>query len=178
MQKGMLDDKEHRLYVYAYNLLICRTIVYLLIVVFGICMGSLKEMIVFLLAFVPLRQYAGGIHLEKAEKCIVASGILICISGQYLKYFPIPTVSTFLWWIVSVGVISMIAPVECSNKKLESVERKVYKKRSWVLLGIESLSILITLLMDYLWISKSIMVSQVIISMSLILGILKENFLV
>ena len=61
---GMLDEKERNLYEYAYNLLICRVIVYLLIVVLGICLGSLKEIIVFLLAFIPLRQYARGLHLD------------------------------------------------------------------------------------------------------------------
>lgn len=175
-KQGMLDDKERRLYVYAYNLLFCRAIVYLLILVVGIWLGSLKEMIVFLLAFAPLRQYAGGIHLEKAERCIAASGILVCISGQYLKYFPAPVVSTFILWIVSTGLILLIAPVGCNNKKLDSIERRVYRKRSWVLLGIECLLILVALSIDYLWVSKGIMLAQIILSISLVLGRLKENF--
>lgn len=174
---GMLDEKERNLYEYAYNLLICRVIVYLLIVVLGICLGSLKEIIVFLLAFIPLRQYAGGIHLEKTEKCIVVSGVLVCVVGIYLREVSVPTFATFLLWIVAMGCIFSLSPVGCRNKKLDLIERMVYKKRLRILLWIECLIICLTFMIGYSWVSKGMMLAHIILSISLILGYFKEIFL-
>lgn len=65
-RNGILEEKDRRLYEYAYGVLLGRVVIYLIIVILGIITGNWMEMIVFLLPFTVLRQYAGGIHLEKA----------------------------------------------------------------------------------------------------------------
>lgn len=174
---GVLNEEERRLYEYAYNLLICRAIVYLMIAVSGIWLGNLKEIIVFLLAFSPLRQYTGGMHLEKAERCIAASGILVCIAGQYLRYFPVFNKAAFLMWMAAIGIILVMAPIGCRNKKLDLIEYRVYRKRSRVLLGIECVFIVSAIIVGCTWISKGIVLAQAVLSVSLVLGWIKENFL-
>jgi len=139
-------------------------------------MGNLKEIIVFLLSFISLRQYAGGIHLEKTEQCMIASGFLVCIAGEYLSKFSMPTVVIFWLWIVAVGCIWILAPVGCNNKKLDEIEQRVYRKCSRILLVNECFLIFIMFVAKHLWISKGIMLAQIILSINLILGWLKENF--
>ena len=80
-RNGILEEKDRRLYEYAYGVLLGRVVIYLIIVILGIITGNWMEMIVFLLPFTVLRQYAGGIHLEKAGGCMAVSGIL-CPSMQ------------------------------------------------------------------------------------------------
>lgn len=174
---GVLNEKERRLYEYAYNLLISRVGVYLLIVVCGIWMKNLKEIFVFLLAFTILRQYVGGIHLEKEESCVVISGILVCITGQYLRCLPDITIVTLVMWIVSSSLIFFLAPIECRHKKLDFTEYRVYKERSRFFLGIECLLIIFVWILGYLWIVKGIIAAQVILAMNLLLGWIKEKFI-
>ena len=63
-RNGILEEKDRRLYEYAYGVLLGRVVIYLIIVILGIITGNWMEMIVFLLPFTVLRQYAGGIHLD------------------------------------------------------------------------------------------------------------------
>lgn len=175
-RRGILEEDKRKLYVYAYNLLLSRVSVYVVLVAAGILLGNLKEMAVFLAAFIPLRQYAGGLHLKKAGSCIVASGILVCVSGQYLKYYPDITGTTIAIWIVAVCILLTLAPVDCANKRLDLTERKVYKRRLCILFCVECIFLVIVFLMGFKWISKEIMLAQTILAVSLILGRIKNFF--
>lgn len=61
-RNGILEEKDRRLYEYAYGVLLGRVVIYLIIVILGIITGNWMEMIVFLLPFTVLRQYAGVPH--------------------------------------------------------------------------------------------------------------------
>ena len=65
---GILKEEERSLYEYAYRLLLSRILIYSIIIALGIITGNWLEMFSFLLPFVILRQYVGGIHLEKICK--------------------------------------------------------------------------------------------------------------
>ena len=83
-RNGILEEKDRRLYEYAYGVLLGRVAIYLITVILGIATGNWLEMLVFLLPFTVLRQYAGGIHLEKAGSCMIVSSILVLLCSQYL----------------------------------------------------------------------------------------------
>ena len=175
-KQGRLGEDNRKLYVYAYNLFISRVLIYMILLLAGLLLGNLKEMAVFLLGFIPLRQYTGGIHLDGARNCIALSCILICLSGQYLKYYPQITALIFLGWIVAVCIIISLAPVGCSNKKLDFIEKRIYKRRSRIVLGIECVMFFISYIMEYIWISKGIILVQIALAVSLILGWIKNFF--
>ena len=83
-QRGILGEKERRLYTYAYGLLLNKIAIYAIIAIVGTITGNWIGMFSFLLPFTILRQYAGGIHLEKPMNCIIFSGFLVFGCGQYL----------------------------------------------------------------------------------------------
>ncbi len=175
-RKGRLSEEQRKLYVYAYNLLISRAVVYVLLLLAGLLLGNLKEMALFLLAFIPLRQYAGGVHFEGAGNCIAASSILICLSGQYLKYYPEIPLPLFFVWIAAAFIIIVLAPVGCAYKKLVPIEQKVYKRRTRITFCIECAVLMVSYFMDCIWISKGIMLAQAVLAVSIMLGWIKENF--
>lgn len=125
-RNGILEEKDRRLYEYAYGVLLGRVVIYLIIVILGIITGNWMEMIVFLLPFTVLRQYAGGIHLEKAGGCMAVSGILVLLCSLYLASAPAVIWQMRIIWFVAVGVIFIMAPVDASSKKLDAKEKKVY----------------------------------------------------
>lgn len=83
---GILKEEERSLYEYAYRLLLSRILIYSIIIALGIITGNWLEMFSFLLPFVILRQYVGGIHLKRSVSCICVSGFLIFICGKYLAF--------------------------------------------------------------------------------------------
>lgn len=174
IQNNILDENKLNIYEYAYKQLIYRLIVYALIGILGIILRSLNEIICFLLAFIPLRQYSGGLHFEDKKKCILISGILVCTSGKYLKCFPTPNIFTLFLWGLANASIFLLAPVECRDKKLDELEKRVYKKRACRILKLENLFLVITFITQHMYIVKSIMYSQISLGVYLWIGIVKN----
>ena len=162
-RNGILEEKDRRLYEYAYGVLLGRVVIYLIIVILGIITGNWMEMIVFLLPFTVLRQYAGGIHLEKAGGCMAVSGILVLLCSLYLASAP-------------VGVIFIMAPVDASSKKLDAKEKKVYGMRARVILVIECAIAGVFSVIGYSLIVNGIMVAHIVLASGLILGWTKIFF--
>ena len=128
------------------------------------------EMIVFLLPFTVLRQYAGGIHLEKAGGCMAVSGILVLLCSLYLASAPAVIWQMRIIWFVAVGVIFIMAPVDASSKKLDAKEKKVYGMRARVILVIECAIAGVFSVIGYSLIVNGIMVAHIVLASGLILG--------
>ena len=175
-RNGILEEKDRRLYEYAYGVLLGRVVIYLIIVILGIITGNWMEMIVFLLPFTVLRQYAGGIHLEKAGGCMAVSGILVLLCSLYLASAPAVIWQMRIIWFVAVGVIFIMAPVDASSKKLDVKEKKVYGMRARVILVIECAIAGVFSVTGYSLIVKGLMVAHIVLASGLILGWIKIFF--
>ena len=175
-RNGILEEKDRRLYEYAYGVLLGRVVIYLIIVILGIITGNWMEMIVFLLPFTVLRQYAGGIHLEKAGGCMAVSGILVLLCSLYLASAPAVIWQMRIIWFVAVGVIFIMAPVDASSKKLGAKEKKVYGMRARVILVIECAIAGVFSVIGYSLIVNGIMVAHIVLASGLILGWIKNFF--
>ena len=175
-RNGILEEKDRRLYEYAYGVLLGRVVIYLIIVILGIITGNWMEMIVFLLPFTVLRQYAGGIHLEKAGGCMAVSGILVLLCSLYLASAPAVIWQMRIIWFVAVGVIFLMAPVDASSKKLDAKEKKVYGMRARVILVIECAIAGVFSVTGYSLIVKGLMVAHIVLASGLILGWIKIFF--
>lgn len=175
-RNGILEEKDRRLYEYAYGVLLGRVVIYLIIVILGIITGNWMEMIVFLLPFTVLRQYAGGIHLEKAGGCMAVSGILVLLCSLYLASAPAVIWQMRIIWFVAVGVIFIMAPVDASSKKLDAKEKKVYGMRARVILVIECAIAGVFSVTGYFLIVKGLMVAHIVLASGLILGWIKIFF--
>ena len=175
-RNGILEEKDRRLYEYAYGVLLGRVVIYLIIVILGIITGNWMEMIVFLLPFTVLRQYAGGIHLEKAGGCMAVSGILVLLCSLYLASAPAVIWQMRIIWFVAVGVIFIMAPVDASSKKLDAKEKKVYGMRARVILVIECAIAGVFSVTGYSLIVKGLMVAHIVLASGLILGWIKNFF--
>mgnify|MGYP000227809918 FL=1 len=175
-RNGILEEKDRRLYEYAYGVLLGRVVIYLIIVILGIITGNWMEMIVFLLPFTVLRQYAGGIHLEKAGGCMAVSGILVLLCSLYLASAPAVIWQMRIIWFVAVGVIFIMAPVDASSKKLDAKEKKVYGMRARVILVIECAIAGVFSVTGYSLVVNGIMVAHIVLASGLILGWIKNFF--
>lgn len=102
----------------------------------GIVMDALLECVVFLLAFLPLRQYAGGYHAKTKVGCYFLSVACIWVAMNILVH------QEFKKYILVIAcamviVIFLLAPVENENRKLSCDEKIRYGKIAKIILLFE-----------------------------------------
>lgn len=126
--KNSVKDKE--IIVYGLKSAITQGSSIITTAALGCVFGLLWESIVFLISFSAIRMYAGGYHCQKAIHCYIMSsgimvGVLTVVKLTPIKYM-LPIGMVLL--LVSVPVILKFAPVGATNKPLDEVEKKHYRK--------------------------------------------------
>lgn len=176
-KRGILGEKERRLYTYAYGILLNKIAIYAIIAIIGMITGNWIEMFSFLLPFTILRQYAGGIHLKKSISCIFVSGFLVLICGKYLAIDSRLGITFWVIWLITIVIIFLLSPVDTGNKRLSEVEKCVYGKRARILVVIEFILGLSFYVIGIVVVAKGIAVAHIILASGLVLGIGKNFFL-
>lgn len=128
--------KEVETYEYAF-FIIYSSIFYLIItLIFGGILKVFIESIIFFIAFLPIRIYAGGYHASTETRCeiistlsIVASIGIIKISRLYDFYTIVLTIA-----LISASIILLLSPLDTPEKSLTDDEKKYYRKISLVVL--------------------------------------------
>ena len=100
------------------------------VAIIGLIMENVLGVFLFLLFFIPLRIFAGGLHLPSIWMCAIASSLLIVVIAVILN-------NTEGVWIygricsaillAGAFVIILLAPVDTANKRLFKVEKVRYK---------------------------------------------------
>lgn len=175
-QRGILGEKEGRLYTYAYGLLLNKIAIYAIIVIVGMMTGNWIEMISFLLPFTILRQYAGGIHLGNPVSCIIFSSFLVFGCGQYLAATSDMKKPFCILWFIAILLICILAPVDTQSKKLDKIAKRIYGKRARVILALEFIIAIFFWSNGIFLIAKGIATANLILAVGLIVGSIK-NFL-
>ena len=173
-QRGILGEKERRLYTYAYGLLLNKIAIYAIIAIVGTITGNWIGMFSFLLPFTILRQYAGGIHLEKPMNCIIFSGFLVFGCGQYLAVASDIGKILCALWVAAILLIFVLAPIDTKGKKLDKTAKKIYGRRARGVLVIEVMIAICFWVCGFIVVTKGIAIAHIILMVSLITG--KANF--
>lgn len=139
MEENGSIQKEYRdVYLFALQTIVVYVANISTSVIIGIFMGELFYCMIFLLAFMLLRQEAGGYHAPGWKSCYFLScGVLILallwIKGD-LKY---QTHFTMLAAVTAGTVILCFAPLEDKNKPLEEQEKRIIRKRARIIAVVE-----------------------------------------
>lgn len=128
------DEKEY--YKYGIEITISSILNIILVLSIGIIAQSIIESIIFLILFIPLRQFTGGFHASSYLKCNISFCtvftlllVLYHLTQKYLTSY-ISILITF----VCVAVIILRCPIENKNKPIPD-NRKRFHKIMAALLG-------------------------------------------
>lgn len=105
----------------------------------GFCFDFLLGSFLLWLLIFPLRKNAGGFHAKTKGRCLLFSTAMLLLSILCFVQMECSEIGYILVTIISAGVIFVMAPVENDNKHLDKVECRVYRKRTRVILLLESL---------------------------------------
>lgn len=143
-------------------------------VLVGFVFNMVMESIIYIIAYIPLRTFAGGYHAKTQTLCYVMSSLQIIISLLLIKYFMTNTYCYFFIIVVCVSGIVLIAPVETRNKPLSQSEILVYCNKTRKILTIEFLIAVLCLLLNWVKISKTIFIACFILFLIMLVGKLKN----
>lgn len=125
--KDTNDEKEY--YQYGIEITISSILNVILILVIGLITWNILESLIFLLLFIPIRQFTGGFHASTYFKCnlsfcIIFSMVLI------LYHYTEAILNTYLSILITfICVLLIIAkcPIENKNKPIPKERKKFHK---------------------------------------------------
>ncbi|WP_075727415.1 accessory gene regulator ArgB-like protein [Tissierella creatinophila] len=172
---GIIEDEEREIYSYGLHqgLLIIINIMTTLFI--GFLFKEVWEIIVFMIAYIPLRTYGGGYHAKTELRCYFLSVSLIIASLLLIKFIPITKISLLTLSSISGVVVYIFAPVEDKNKILNEMENKIYKRKTRIILSVEILVALLLYILGFEIFSLIISVAIFMVSLMIIAGRIKNT---
>lgn len=121
------ENKEY--YQYGVEITISSVINIVIILCIGLIFRSFTESLLFLLLFVPIRQYTGGYHANTYFKCNLTFAVSFSLLLIFYHFTNRILTSHFAVLIVYVCVLTIIftCPIENPNKPIPTEKRKGHK---------------------------------------------------
>ncbi|NFA59768.1 accessory gene regulator B family protein [Clostridium sporogenes] len=172
---NIIESEDKDLYTYGFHQGFLIIFNILTAIAIGLLFKMVWESLVFLMAYIPLRSYAGGYHARTPLRCYMFSLIIIIMVLLGIKFIYWNSIICIIVTFCTASIIFALQPVEDENKPLDKKERVVYKKRTksilLVLIGIG----LVFWFFDNEQISITIIMALFVITFMLILGKIKNT---
>lgn len=146
---GAIEEEDREVYQYTLEVFAAMIVSILSSVILFTVFGRLKEGLLFLVVFFPLRTYSGGYHASSHLKCYLLSMAIMLLVVFCLRIIPNSAyfaTSAPLVLLSSVTII-LLAPVEDRNRPLDEEEKVVYRRKSLKVLAVVILAFLLLLIL-------------------------------
>lgn len=174
IKDGAIEEEDREIYEYGFTQGIVMLINFICTLLIGFCMGMVKEVLVFMLAYIPLRSFSGGFHAKTQARCFVYSNLLVVGILAISRYLTeVPLVYLILGLIGAI-IIIILAPVEDKNKPLDENEVKVYGRKAKIILFADVMIAIALQLFELFSLVSTIMVSAFALGIFLIMGYVKN----
>lgn len=170
--------KKEDVAVYKYGILLCLTTVLEIgiILILSLFIGNFIKTIVFLLAFLPIRVYAGGFHADTKLRCFfVLLGVytlftILSMNSDHAIY----QYMMILIPISNIICVYLWSPLIHVNKNSSENEKKKFRNISLFLSTIEGMIVLLFGVLHISnWLSISILLGLLTALLSLVAGKIK-----
>jgi accessory gene regulator B len=165
------EDKELYTYGLQQGLVILLNV--LTTIMIGFIFRMVWQSIAFMVAYIPLRSYAGGYHARTQTRCYLLSVMLNSVVLLAIRFIPWTNYIIIGIGFVAGVIIYLLAPVEDSNKPLDKVEVTVYKKLTKIILSAELVILMITTIFNFKQLASCLTISLFLLSGMLVLGKLR-----
>ncbi|MDD4624635.1 MAG: accessory gene regulator B family protein [Bacilli bacterium] len=128
------NHKEKYLYYYGFQIFYGSINKGLLLLIIGLALHILPQILVATLSFALLRVYIGGLHFDSYTKCAWVSLASLTTLGLLSKYVSYSNLINTLIFIVLLGIILKLAPIENKNRPLKGNEKIKFKYVALILL--------------------------------------------
>ncbi len=175
-ENRIIPKQDRELYTYGFNLGLTVVLNLLSTVLVGVIFGMVFESIAFLLAYIPLRSYAGGYHANTPLRCYFISLIIIALLLSVIKFEVFSVIGYGILLLAGALICILLAPVADKNKPLDETEQKVYRHRTYIILLVEICVAIITV---FVYSKLFVVISMTVLTegIMLVAGKLKNRIL-
>jgi accessory gene regulator B len=154
IETGIINTDELEIYRFGLETLmmkLCHLASYLLL---GIFFDKLLELLLFIAAFIPLREYAGGYHAKTPLRCYLVSCLTVISLLFLLHATPsqVMNYSIILAFLAST-ILFFVVPVESANKPLDESEKTYYRSKAGFLIIFILTGALVSRMLDWNYLS-------------------------
>lgn len=143
--QDIIEGADKELYEYGFNMLLTVSLNIISTIIIGLLFGMVFESIAFLVAYIPLRSYAGGYHARTPLRCYIISLLLIVLILLTLRLIRESVLALFVLSTIGTIICVTMSPVEDVNKPLDEAEIKVYRKKAMIILAAEIIILIISI---------------------------------
>lgn len=172
---GIVTSSEKELYAFGIKQGLLMILNVFTVIIMGLIMGMVWQSLVLLLAYIPIRTYAGGYHARTQRKCYLYSSLIMFIALIAIEWIPWTDVSLITVMLLSSSMIFCLAPVEDRNKPLYKSEKIVFRRRTRQLLSFVVALGLISEFFGYEGFSSCIVVAIALLAAMVVLGNLPKR---
>lgn len=148
------------------------------ILIFSAVIGNFFETLIFFIAFIPLRIYAGGYHADTKLKCYLVSLVVYGLFTVILKILPESLYMAIILpeVLFTLIVVLTASPVIHHHKNVNIIEIHNFRKISMIICITEIFIILLfTMIFKNNLLAISLALGQLAVSLSMLVGILKAK---
>lgn len=142
IQNGIVHKQNKEVYNFGIEQLLFMLLNFITALSIAGLAGMLLEGLIFMLTYLPLRKYAGGLHAKTRLQCYIGGMLFFVGILYFIKIFSWPNEQNIFLLIISSVIIFCFSPAENKAKKLSDFEKQVYRKKTLIVLGIELMVIL------------------------------------
>lgn len=144
--KGSITEDDRELYIYGLFMLLSQIMYFFLSVIFGLLFQCFIESVIFYIAFQFIRRYAGGYHAKTETRCEIISALSIFVCLVVIRLSKLYGFDTVLLCLAIVAAISIavFCPLDTPEKPLSEKEFKCFRKISWVILFVITVTFVIS----------------------------------
>ncbi len=145
IKHSAIENEDEELYTYGFFILLSQILYFVITVAIGIVFNIIIESIVFYIAFLFIRKYAGGYHASTEARCEILTSLSIVVCLFVIKLSEIYNIQIPLLIISYLSAVCIFAlcPLDTPEKPLNEKERKHFRLISRIILFI--ICILITI---------------------------------
>lgn len=129
MQKGVAKEDEWELYKYGFLVALEMGTGFVLALLISIGFHMVPEGLLFFVIFIPLRSYAGGLHMAKYSHCLMLSLLTFSLVLLFSKLADVPAGFVFPAIIVLQVMVYKLYPVENANRDVDEEENAFFHRK-------------------------------------------------
>ena len=159
----VIDSSEIELYEYAIDCSIMNFVPLVSAIIIGGIFKNFLGGLLIVLPFMIVRKYSGVVHAKTRTRCFIYSGLIIAFANIMAIKIQNDLFCSFLLCLSTISLV-LLSPVENEKKKLETFEKKVYKKRTIVWIMFFVLAYILFLINEYTRLAICISIGVIICS--------------
>lgn len=175
LSQKTIDKEMKQVYIYGIELLLSSILCVILVILSGIVIGCFWESLLFLMSFIFLRKYTGGLHCNSYFACTTTTVLTFLVSVVLSKVTCYSLHSKYIYYCIAIFIaliILLLTPVSNPNKPILTEDRVKYKTIAMIIFCFHFGTMI--LLKNYIN-TEIILVTDFISCVYVILGLIKNK---